>query len=70
MKEFEVFFEVFSKKMKTTVAAYNSEDAGLIVQKNLRILSVQELEEEEEEIEDEPEEDKTLSLLKKMFGMS
>ena len=72
MKHFEVYFEIFSKKMKTVVKAHNSEDAALIVRKHLIIHKAMEVEPEEDLpnfLKPDPKED-PMDMLKRMFGMN
>lgn len=66
MKEYKVYYEIFSKKMMSTIKAYNSEDAAIIVRKNLVILKTDPIEQEEEPTSKDP----VVDMLRKIFGMT
>lgn len=66
MKEYKVYYEIFSKKMMSTIKAYNAEDASMIVRKNLVILKTDPVGQEEEPTSKDP----VVDMLRKMFGMT
>lgn len=53
MKDYTVYFEIYGKKMKVTVKAFNEEGAKLIVKNQIKFHKV---------------EDSTMDALKKTFG--
>ena len=65
MKEYKVYYEIFSKKMMSTVKAYNAEDAAMIVRKNLVILKTDPIEPEEASLSEDP----AVNMLRNIFGM-
>ena len=65
MKEYKVYYEIFSKKMMSTVKAYNAEDAALIVRKNLVIIKADPIEPEETPLSEDP----AINMLRNLFGM-
>lgn len=64
MKQFDVYFEVFSKKMKTTVRAYDANEARKVVLCSVNILKCREV---TSPCSDDPND--VLDRLKNIFGI-
>lgn len=69
MEYFDVYFELFGKKMKTTVCAHNETGAKKIIQKKIVFHKVVKKEDDNEDIKDFMGDDDTFKKLMNMFGM-
>ena len=72
MKNFEVFFELYGKKMKTTVCAYNETAAKKIVQEKIvfhKIVEKTDNDLSDEDVKNFLGNDDTLNDLMDMLGM-
>ena len=63
MPRFDVYFEFYQRKMKTTVDAYSQSDAADKVRARVNILRIQQLDESTARM------DKSVEDLMNMFGM-
>ena len=63
MPRFDVYFEFYQRKMKTTVEAYSQSDAADKVRERVNILRIQQLDESTARM------DKSVEDLMNMFGM-
>ena len=64
MKDFDVYFEIFGKKMKTTVAAFDKNSAETAVKNKITFHKI-----EESNIIFNKEDDDIFNGLMDMFGM-
>ncbi len=69
MKEFEVYFELYGKKMKTTVSAYNETGAKKMVQEKIIFHKVVEKLDDNKDIKDFMGDDDAFNRIMDIFGM-